>query len=296
MGARRVKHGSNMVVQEDEEAAVRQGVTSFKYIDDTTMFEAVNLGTAVKHFTNGATSEVVSPLGLGDGLDIIATGAKEIGMKVNVKKTQLLCISPNNGCLTSAAISTEDTEPIVSASSLKLVGFTFGETPNASAHVTSIKISYRRKVWFLSHLRLAGIKGYNLYKLHCCYICSIIEYLSPVFHPMLLKGQAEDLEKLHRHAVRVCFGQEGDIQVVIRDLGIDTLVTRRQRRMDSFIRKAASNPRFIHWFPLQGEINMELRRRRMIAEIRSKTERRHHGPIAYMRRRANELGILPGGA
>ena len=275
-------------------AAVR-GVTSFKYIDDTTLFEAVDLGTAIKHFTTGTTSEVVSPLGLGEGLDTIAAGAKEIGMKVNVKKTQLLCISPNNGCLTSAAIAT-DAEPIVSSATLKLVGFTFGETPNVAAHVMAVKLSYRRKVWFLFHLREAGIKGNDLYKLYCCYIRAIIEYLSPVYHSMLLKGQAEDLEKLHRHALRVCFGQALDIRTVMQDLGIETLAARRQRRVDSFIRKSANNPRFGHWFPLRGEPAVELRGRRNIAELRSKTERRHNGPIAYMRRRANELGILPGGA
>lgn len=34
----------------------------------------------------------------------MASRAEDIGMKVNVKKTQLLCISPSNGCVTTASL------------------------------------------------------------------------------------------------------------------------------------------------------------------------------------------------
>ena len=80
------------------------GVVTFKYIDDTTAFEAVPLSTSTKHFTSGPTAESVQPLGLADTLETVAGNAEDIGMRVNVKKTQLLCISPSNGCLTSAVI------------------------------------------------------------------------------------------------------------------------------------------------------------------------------------------------
>lgn len=110
---------------------------------------------------------------------------------------------------------------------------------------------------------------------------------------MLLAGQAEALERLHRYAVPVCFGFEGDVRALMQERGIEPLADRRQRPVDAFIAKAASNPRFAHWFP-QGEAShMDLRNTRKIQEIRSRTVRRHNGPLAYIRRRAKELNIVP---
>ena len=270
------------------------GVVTFKYIDDTTVFEAVPLSTSTKHFTAGPTAESVQPLGLADTLATVAENAEDIGMRVNVKKTQLLCISPNNGCITSAVIQAGG-ESIGSNTTMKLVGFTFGSSPSTEAHVYAIREEYRRNVWFLFHLREAGIMGMNLYRLYCCYLRSRVEYLSAAYHSMLLKGQAEALERLHRYSLRLCFGFDGDINQKMDDLNIQTLGERRLRRSDSFIRKAAANPRFQHLFPLRPETDRNLRGRRHIQEVRSKTERRHNGPLAYLRRQANKLGVMPRG-
>ena len=73
--------------QNEEDAA-------FKYIDDTTTFSAVCLADAIRHIASGPTVEMVWPWSLEVGLRVMERKANEIGMKVNVKKTQLLCISP----------------------------------------------------------------------------------------------------------------------------------------------------------------------------------------------------------
>ena len=136
----------------------------------------------------------------------------------------------------------------------------------------------------------AGIRGQNLYKLYCCYIRSCIEYLSPVYHSMLHKGQEETLEKLHRFALRVCFGTKRKIRDVMEERAIEPLHVRRQRRVDSFVAKAVvANPRFSHWFPRSPGTAMDLNRRREFAEVRSRTTRRLR--LKYLKRRANELGL-----
>ena len=245
----------------------KNGVVTFKYVDDTTAFEAVPMNTAVKHLSTGPTVESVYPAGLERALVDVAESAEEIGMRVNVKKTQLLCISPNNSSITSACVRAEEGD-IWSGPTMKLVGFTFSSSPTAEAHIIAIREEYRRKVWFLFHLREAGVKGINLYKLYYCYIRSRIEYLSAAYLSMLLKGQSGALERLHRHALRVCFGFIGDIRATMAYLAIDTLQERRERRSDAFITKAARNPRFQHWFPLRPVMGMQLRRRREIEEVK----------------------------
>lgn len=128
-------------------------------------------------------------------------------MSINEKKTQLLVVSPPNGCETRAVIATGNGTEILSSQTLKLVvGFTFGSDPGAGAHVDSIADRYARKKWMLHHLSEAGFKGQHLYKLYCCYIRSIIKYGSPVYHSLLSGAQEIRLERLQRHALRVCFG------------------------------------------------------------------------------------------
>lgn len=71
--------------------------------------------------------------------------------------------------------------------------------------------------------------------------------------------------------VRICFGVRDDVRAVMRDKGIKTLEDRRQRRVVSFVTKAAANPRFSHWFVERPGEGMNLRRKRHIEETRSKT-------------------------
>lgn len=55
-------------------------------------------------------------------------------MKINAKKTQLLVISPPNGCKATASIRAGSVE-IQSVSKLKLVGFTLESDPGVGEHV-----------------------------------------------------------------------------------------------------------------------------------------------------------------
>ena len=181
---------------------------------------------------------------IGD-LDELTRGAEDIGMSINEKKTQLLVVSPPNGCKTTAAIATRNGSEILSSQTLKLVRFTFGSDPGAGAHVDSIADRYAKK-----EVDATPPKGQHLYKLYCCYIRSIIEYGSPVYHSLLNGAQELRLERLQRHALRVCFGYHRPIEEVMGEFGISTLKDRRGRRCDNFIRKAAKNPRFADaWFP-----------------------------------------------
>lgn len=213
-------------------------------------------------------------------------------MNINGRKTQLLVISPPNGCITTASLRAADCVAIESQDTLKLVGFTFGNTPGAACNVEGIKDRYRRKVWMLYHWRRSDLKGNQLFKLYCCQVRSIIEYCSAVCHSLLTKGDSEELEKLHRNAIRICYGFNPPIGQTMLTHGIESLETTRTRRCDNLIRKVATNPRFHRrWFPARPSVPQTLRHRREIVETRAATQRRYVSPLPFMRRRANEMGI-----
>ena len=271
-----------------------RGLDAFLYVDDTTLFDAIPMSSAIRHISTGRTQEELRATELGSAFDELDRRATDRGMRINAKKTQLLAISPGNGCDTVASMVARGGQAIESVQRLKLVGFTFGPDPGVGAHVETIEDAYRRKKWMLFNLREASFKGASLFKLYCCYVRLIIEYCSPVFHPMLNVGLSQRLERLQGHAVWICFGCDCPAEETMAEWAIETLEARRTRRFDSFIRKLAANPRFAPaWFPMRLPDVHGLRNRRGIVETTAGTTRLFNSPLACMRRRANDLGIIP---
>ena len=263
------------------------------YVDDTTLFDVVPLSQASRHISTGITQERFENLEVGRDFKNLGERAEDIGMRINAKKTQLLVISPTNGCNTTAEFTTSGGEVVSSVNTLKLVGFTFGNKPDAGEHIDSIAEQYKKKKWMLYHLRDAGFRGTQLFRLYCCYVRSGMEYCSAVYHSLLTKGQGEHLERLQRHAVRVCFGYASPIEEIMAENAIQSLGERRIRRCDKFIAKAVSSERFgSSWFPRREEVRWGLRDRKQIQEMTARSLRRFNSPLAFLRRRANEAGIV----
>ena len=129
---------------------------SFKYIDDTTIFAPANLDEAAMHLTTGRTVQRFEGLCLGPVLECLSKRSDDIGMKINTKKTQLLGISPPNGCNTTAVMKVGESL-IESCPMMKLLGFHFGESPGIEVHVVQLRHKFRRKIWIIYHLREAGL-------------------------------------------------------------------------------------------------------------------------------------------
>ena len=264
----------------------------FMYVDDTTLVDIVPTSDAAVHITTAITAAHLGRLALEGDFGKLNRRAEEIGMRINAKKTQLLVVAPPNGYHTTAGLDAND-EEIASVDRLKLVGFTFGSRPDVGEHIRSVEDKIRKRIWMLYKLRKAGFRGGNLYRIFCCFLRSIVEYCSVVYHSLLTRSQAWDLERIQRLAVRICFGN-GDTDAIMAEQGIQTLEERRRRRCDAFLRKAIRHPVFgKKWFPPRVGERRELRRGREIEETRASSNRRFNSPLAFLRRHENELNLRP---
>ena len=72
-------------------------VSSFLYVDDTTLLDFPDVNTAARHITERKTVVNFQNLQIGDDFGVLSGRAEEIGMRINAKKTQLLIIGPRNG-------------------------------------------------------------------------------------------------------------------------------------------------------------------------------------------------------
>ena len=78
-----------------------------------------------------------------EGVQRMADG---INMKVNTKKTQLLCIHPFQTDHISTYIRTND-GILKSEDTLKILGFTFDKSPNANYHVKQLINKFYGMLW-----------------------------------------------------------------------------------------------------------------------------------------------------
>lgn len=263
---------------------------TFKYIDDTTTVEAVPPGQGIRHITTNRTLETIPADLTEDAINGIIDRAGEIGMVVNCKKTQLMCVSADNGCHTTASIRENSGVAINSVDSMKLLGFMLSSEPGVASHVLHLKKKFRAKFWGLIHLRQAGIKGKRLYRLYCSLVRPVLECNSVVFHSMLTRTQANELEKLHRQVIRLCFGFEASTDHHIRQHSLKTLEERRHTALRKFTAKMLNNSRFkAKWLIPRPDDEHGLRNRRPFLEKKARTARYFNSPLLVIQRTANDI-------
>lgn len=274
----------------DGEAAEERGaIICLKYVDDTTVVESICQSRAVRHISSGPPCEVVLAELTSGALVGFIDRAEEIGMRINCKKTQAVCISLDNGYNTDAVIKASD-EPIDTSSCMKLLGFMLGSSPGMNDQILMMKAKYRAKFWSLVHLCRSGLRGALLFRLYKTLVRPVLEVNGVVFHSMLGKGQAEDLEKLQRMVIRLCFGSQRHTDNIREEHDIETLQERRKSASRKFVEKTLRNPRFAdRWFKRRPDVETNLRNRRPIVEEKAKTERFFNSPLLAMQRIANDI-------
>ena len=173
-----------------------------KYVDDNLQEEAVNfenvqpvMGVKDKHAI--ATQNVFRH---------IVRQAEMKGMKVNSKKTNMICIADSLNFKTKSHIFDREGEKIESGEHLKVLGWHFSDSPTVEAHIKVLVRRFRERYWTLRHLRHNGFGADDLIKVYKAVLRPVAEYMLEVFHSMLNDAQDESLERLQCHALKCIFG------------------------------------------------------------------------------------------
>ena len=215
--------------------------------------------------------------------------AGEIGMQVNEKKTQLLCISADTSSTITSYIRSNDGE-IVSGESLKILGFFFDSNPNAICHVNHVIGSFYNKLWVLRFLKRSGMDREGLIKVYCTVIRAAVEYCSVVYDSLIPTYLSDKLEQIQRQCMKIIYGVGMDYGKLIRDGTLETLKSRRDVAVLKFAQKASNSPRFgPKWFPKKvSERANRPGTGRKYEERTCRTERSRNNPIQKMVRVLNE--------
>ena len=266
-------------------------LNTYKYVDDFLSCEELLLEDGFKIVRQGKQHINILAAECQSFFELIRKNAASVGMKVNEKKTQLLCLTATVNSTVSSYIRLESGQKISSQGTLKQLGFHFSKRPCAKEHVRQTALKFRKRLWFLRHLKKAGVSHDDLVlHVYRCFLLPIIDFSSPVYHSLLTLDQSSTLERLQSSALKTIFGWHKPYSQLVSDLKIETVSERRQRLTDNFILKTAENPRYSErWFPLKPRSEHFLRSEKPYEEKFARTNRLYNAPIYYYRRRLNEL-------
>ena len=180
-----------------------------------------------------------------------------VGMTVNDKKTQVLCISSSVASVGELLHKTNDGSKICGQESLKQLGFLFGRKPNADSHIAELISKYRRRIWIIRHLKEARVPRDDLVALYKCFLLPVLDHSCIVYHTLITNYQSSRLEELQSRTLKIIFGYTD----LLEGAGIEHLTECRLRLLDSFILKCAeSNLYSERWFPYKEFIGQDLER------------------------------------
>ena len=121
----------------------------------------------------------------------------------------MLCVhaSKFNDVYTYIRTNSDD---IVSTDTLKILGFNFGTSPDATRHVSGVIDKLYSRLWSLRFLKKSGMGRNELLKVYKTIIRPGAEYSSVVYHSLIPNYISDRLESLQRQAVKIIYGYDVD--------------------------------------------------------------------------------------
>ena len=219
----------------------------FVYIDDFNTIEKVRIREAESHTTT--RKRVLNILAKKSEKQFanVEEMATDIQMRVNSKKTQLLCIHDNKFNEINSYIRTR-TDNINSGSTLKILGFNFNNNPSATHHVLGVIQNFYNKLWTLRFLKRSGLARADLIKVYYTIILPSVEYCSIVYGPLIPGYVSDRLEAVQKKAMKIVYGNGVDYNGMLENGSLVSLKKRREDKSLRFAQKAAMSERFGKWF------------------------------------------------
>ena len=179
-------------------------------VDDAVQIDKVNMVTVDRSLDSDGGNVRVKHAIQNQNLFLSVTCRAEWkGMKVNEKKTTMLCVSDAATFNAEAYIETMTGEKISSdpeTFSVKILGYHISNRPGAAAHVETVRKRYKARCWVLLKLKEFGFTQDELVKVYKTNILPLHDYCAIVYHALLTDKQDETLERLQSHAPRYIFG------------------------------------------------------------------------------------------
>ena len=266
-------------------------MATVKFIDDLTAASAAFLPASYQIFTEAKPKRVIHAKRCQDFYATVEENASKLGLSVNHKKTQLVCVNSAIGSTPSSYIQLASGEKIHSQQSIKILGFHIGASSGMAEQVAQLKKKYRSRAWVVRNLKRAGLPPNELVKMYKVLVRPVLDYMTAAYHPMLNLEQRKELERLQMTTLKTIYGYDVSYAKALEESGLPTLEERRQDYFDRFALKLANNSEYSDWLPKSIFTGYDLREEHIYKESFASTDRLRNSPLYAIRRRLNEINI-----
>ena len=261
----------------------------YKFVDDGINSSSVNMRKAKLLVEEGVFFKEVVDIRTEALLNHIAENAQTKGMRINAKKTSIMCISAASS-FNPRIRAVVQNQTVIGLDSMKILVVTLNCDGSFRSHVEDLRSKLRRRTWALAKLRKKGLAEEKLIRCYKALIRPVVEYASPVWHSSITSKQSEKLERQQGQALKNIYGVGQSLAKMRVRADIPSLRTRRENACLKFITKCQSNQRCRDWFQ-EKEASVYPRRQRTryprYHERTARTDRFRNSPKTYLIRLLN---------
>lgn len=266
-----------------------QPIQVLKYVDDNILQEKINFENVV---TDGYAFENNHAKCAQNLFWCIVAEAEACGMKLNVDKTQTMCISGVKSYNSPVHFFDRGRNKTKPSKEMRILGLTFSSQPDLAIQANAVIAWLWSRIWSLSHSAHHGLSESDLLQVYKSSINPVHDYCSCVYSSSLTSTQSNTFELLQAKALKNIYGNKHCYSSLLQCTRLSTLKVRRDNRNLKLALKAAANPWYSHWFPLSTN-RASSTSGRPYQESRAKTKTLFISLIFNKRWRLNSTGLAP---
>ena len=143
-------------------------------------------------------------------------------MLINEAKTGLMCVPAATSFRPKVTIDLAGTA-IAGSPSMKVLGLTLDSNFSFNSHVRSLCSRMRSHTWTLLRLKRAGLTEEGLINTYKTLIRPLVEYVSPVWHPIINASQSVAIERQQTQALMNIYGPNMSARKMRNKVDLKTL-------------------------------------------------------------------------
>ena len=281
---------SNFVNEEDR----------FKFIDDLTILEIVNLltiGLTSYNIKEHVPSDIpqhgqfIPPQNLESQkwLEKINQWTINQKMKINERKTKTMIFNFSKNYKFTTRLEMNG-EPLDVIESTKLLGTVISNNLSWDENVSVLVRKSNARMELLRKLAVFGAPDEDMKTIYILFIRSLLEQSAPVWHSSITQENSDDLERVQKSALKIILKQRyKDYPNALKLLELDTLKQRREQLCLSFALICLKHPKFKKMFPEnEKKHEMNTRENEKFKVHFAFTKRLQNSPIIYMQKLLNQ--------
>ena len=139
------------------------------------------------------------------------------------------------------------------------------------------------KLWCLRRLKKLGGNTSDLVDVFIKQIRSLLEFAVPVWHPGLTGLDRLRIERVQKSACSIILGHRYvSYRSALKQLGLETLYSRRNKLSTKFAKKAQKHSKFKQWFKPKNSVRLTRGKMENFCRVRFRTTRFQKSPLSFL--------------